>query len=283
MDKKDFEGEKNVIYDFIEFNLKRTNNIGNNVVLPNSYYSLSSTRSGEEKNYFIEKIGHYSDALLKLIDEIISNAVDIIISPPTNPAFGKPGDTIKIDLKEEKISVYNNGPGFPLYKEDNGVYSVQQALSGQYTSTNYNDEIEKIQAGVNGQGSKLTNIYSRSFEVETVCFKSKQKYYQKFENNMRIIGEPIISYYAGQPYTKITFALDFNKCCLQAKNVESSEWIASNGDLLRELVFRRAVETQTYLSLFGTQKVYFNDVLVDFNLQKFTLSHSLRLVLKETF
>lgn len=305
MDKKDFEGEKNVIYDFIEFNLKRTNNIGNNVVLPNSYYSLfstegtdtrednekkksiikpSSTQSGEEKiscfaesktkGYFVEKIGHYSDALLKLIDEIISNAVDIIISPPTNPAFGKPGDIIKIDLIGEKISVYNNGPGFPLYKEDNGVYSVQQALSGQYTSTNYNDEIEKIQAGVNGQGSKLTNIYSRSFEVETVCFKSKQKYYQKFENNMRLIGEPVISYYAGLPYTKISFILDFNKCCLQAKNIESSGWAASNKNLLCELIFRRAVETQTYLSLFGTQKVYFNDVLVDFNLQKFTLSHS---------
>lgn len=272
MNKGDFEGEKIQTYNHIEFNLNKTNNIGNNAILPTSYYSWSPL----SQPFFVEKVEVFSDALLKLIDEIISNAVDIIVTPPSNLKFGKPGDLIKINLEGEKIIVYNNGPGFPLYKEESGIYSVQQALSGQYSSTNYNDKVERIQAGVNGQGSKLTNIYSRCFEVETVCFLQKKKYYQKFENNMTLIHTPVLTDYNGSPYTKISFTLDFDKCCLRAKFEESKNWGSNNINLLRELVFRRAAETQTYLSLFAQKRVYFNDELVNFNLTSFVAAHAKR-------
>jgi DNA gyrase/topoisomerase IV subunit B len=227
MDKSTFNGEKLVTLDFINFNLKRTNNIGNNVLQQHTYWQYGNGQ-------FTKNEGMYSEALLKLIDEIISNAVDVFISPPKRE-FGEPGSILNITVADSgEICVYNNGPGFPLYK-DGEIYSIQQALSSQYSGTNYDDNNEKILAGINGQGSKLTNIYSQYFIVETVCFAQKKKYTQRFENNMRTINPPVLEPYYGAPYTKITFLLDFNKACLLSKLCESTDWITQNTTIFNNI------------------------------------------------
>ena len=52
------------------------------------------------------------------------------------------------------------------------------------TSTNYNDNEKRTTGGRNGYGAKLTNIYSKNFELEIVDFARKKKFRQIFSNNM---------------------------------------------------------------------------------------------------
>jgi hypothetical protein len=46
------------------------------------------------------------------------------------------------------------------------------------TSSNYNDEEEKVTGGRNGYGAKLCNIFSTSFVVETAAKEYKRSFKQ---------------------------------------------------------------------------------------------------------
>lgn len=48
------------------------------------------------------------------------------------------------------------------------MYIPQLAFGTLMTSTNYDDEEERVTGGRNGFGAKLTNIYSQKFSVEVV-------------------------------------------------------------------------------------------------------------------
>ena len=77
------------------------------------------------------------------------------------------------------------------------------------TSSNYDDTEERVVGGLNGLGSKLCNIYSSLFIIDT-C-DSKYSYYQEFKDNMYIKGEPIIKKCTNKSYTKISFKPDFKR------------------------------------------------------------------------
>jgi len=56
-----------------------------------------------------------------------------------------------------------------------------------------------------------TNIFSKSFNVETVDARRKRIYQQEFTNNMSKVSEPVIKYCAKKPYTSITFLPDYER------------------------------------------------------------------------
>jgi len=126
---------------------------------------------------------------------------------------------IKVDINKEKgeISIMNNGDGIdvaehPKEKKNGKPIYIPQLIFGELlTSTNYNKEEQKVVGGKNGYGAKLTNIFSKSFKLETVDRVRKKKYTQLFRGNMKIISKPKISDYSGKPYTKITWISDFNR------------------------------------------------------------------------
>ena len=64
------------------------------------------------------------------------------------------------------------------------------------TSSNYDDSVKKVTGGRNGYGAKLTNIFSKSFIVETADSKRKKYYKQEFKHNLSQICEPKISAYS---------------------------------------------------------------------------------------
>ena len=87
------------------------------------------------------------------------------------------------------------------------------------TSSNYDDNEEKVTGGRNGYGAKLTNIYSNKFVVETADAKNKKKYKQVFRNNMDKRGEAEISSYKDKSnYTRITFRPDFKRFNMEGLN-----------------------------------------------------------------
>lgn len=103
--------------------------------------------------------------------------------------------TVKVTLNLEtaEITVWNDGPGIEVAVHKAwDEYVVQGIFGNLRTSSNYNDAEQKLTGGRNGYGAKLTNVFSKSFKVETYDAVSRQKYKQVWRNNMMDRSEPIV-------------------------------------------------------------------------------------------
>ena len=91
-----------------------------------------------------------------------------------NKQRDKKMDTIRIDIDKEKneIKVYNNGKGIPIIQHKDEKMFVPTMIFGHLlTSSNFNDEEEKVTGGRNGFGAKLCNVFSKKFTAETGNYK----------------------------------------------------------------------------------------------------------------
>lgn len=110
------------------------------------------------------------------------------------------------------ISIYNNGKGIPVVEHKEEKMYVPSLIFGHLlTSSNYNDEEEKVTGGRNGYGAKLCNIFSTSFELQTASKEERKKFTQTWTNNMTKAGAPKIISYSDADFTKITFSPDLEK------------------------------------------------------------------------
>ncbi len=153
----------------------------------------------------------YVPGLYKIFDEIIVNAIDHKVRDNSLKNI-----KVTIDKTTGVIEVYNDGNGIPivLHKEHN-VYVPELLFGNLLTSSNYDKEEKKITGGKNGFGAKVTNIFSKWFEVETCDSNVSQKYSQKWSENMTIQNQPIIKSFKGKPYTKVSFLPDYKRFGLQ--------------------------------------------------------------------
>lgn len=152
------------------------------------------------KKQFLE----YSPGFIKIFDEILTNATDHACRDSTVKS-------IKIDINKESgvISVWNDGEGIPVQLHSEHDCYVPELIFGHLlTGSNYDDSENRTGAGRNGYGGKLTNIYSKTFTVETS--DSKKKFIQKFTENMSEKSKPkVTSSSNSKSYTKITFLPDY--------------------------------------------------------------------------
>ncbi|KAK5017589.1 DNA topoisomerase 2 [Cryomyces antarcticus] len=149
----------------------------------------------------------YVPGLYKIFDEILVNAAD-------NKQRDKNMDEIKVTVDPDKgeISVRNNGRGIPIeMHEKEGIYVPEMIFGHLLTSSNYDDDEQKVTGGRNGYGAKLCNVFSTEFHLETTDSKSKKLYKQTWRNNMSRMEPAKISASKGDDYTKITFKPDFKK------------------------------------------------------------------------
>ena len=80
------------------------------------------------------------------------------------------------------------------------------------TSSNFNDEEQKVTGGRNGFGAKLCNVFSTKFTVETGCKENGKEFKQSWSKNMTKAGEPKIKPFdKGVDYTRITWMPDIEK------------------------------------------------------------------------
>ncbi|KAI0222557.1 DNA topoisomerase 2 [Massospora cicadina] len=129
----------------------------------------------------------YDDTMDSLIEEDINlNAADNKIWDPTMSKI-----KVTINPEQSLISVYNNSSGIlvKIHKEEK-VYIPELIFGHLLTSSNYDNSEKKMVGERNGYGAKLCNIFSTEFIVETASKESGKKYYQKFTNNMSVIGPP---------------------------------------------------------------------------------------------
>ena len=103
-----------------------------------------------------------------------------------------------IDVKNFMRENFRNGlDAFKFFIRKNNILDVIP-----------NDNVKKVTGGRNGYGAKLTNIFSKTFIVETANQDKRKKYKQKFYNNMLKFEQPEIKEYNGEDYTCITFEPD---------------------------------------------------------------------------
>lgn len=146
--------------------------------------------------------------LYKIFDEILVNAADNKVRDPD----GQTQIKVVIDADKGMVSVMNNGEGIPVQKHKEHDLWVPEMIFGRLmTGSNYDDTEAKVTGGRNGFGAKLTNVFSKRFEVETAHSRSRKKFHMKWTNNMLTPEPPTISSYDGSDYTKVTFYPDFDK------------------------------------------------------------------------
>ena len=170
-------------------------------------------------NKMINKEISYVPGLLKIFDEVIVNAIDHATRLKMEEKNGKENikhvKNIKITINKETgyISVFNDGNGIDIVKhpEHDNIWIPEMIFSELLTSTNYDKNEEKIIGGKGGLGTKLCNIFSKEFKIETVDHYRKKLYKQTFKNNMIDKDLPEISSYTKIPYTIISFLPDYKR------------------------------------------------------------------------
>ena len=161
----------------------------------------------------------YIPGLLKIFDEVIVNAIDHSMRLKADEDKGKEdikhvkNIKVTIDKVSGRITIMNDGNGVDIKKHSAyGDLWIPELIFGELlTSTNYDKGEEKIWGGKNGYGSKLTNIFSKEFVIETVDHYAKKIYTQTFSNNMTQRTKADVKASSKAPYTQISFIPDYER------------------------------------------------------------------------
>ena len=147
----------------------------------------------------------YVPAMLKLVDEVLSNSCDEFRRKDN---MGLDEVRVSINTDKSTITIRDNG-GIPVVKHKEAGCYVPEFIFGRLrTSSNYDDTEDRAVVGTNGVGSSLTVIFSKVFKVTTADKKNQLSV--TWENNMSEKSEPDISK-SNDHFTETSFVLDFNR------------------------------------------------------------------------
>ena len=195
------------------------------LALPDTYIGsiepqkITSFIYDEETKKMVSNDLTYIPGLLKIFDEVIVNAIDHSMRLRADEAKGKEDikhvKNIKVSIDKEsgRITIMNDGNGVDIKKHSSyGDLWIPELIFGELlTSTNYDKGEEKIWGGKNGYGSKLTNIFSKEFVIETVDHNSRKIYTQTFSDNMTKRTPADVKASSKVPYTQISFIPDYER------------------------------------------------------------------------
>jgi len=168
----------------------------------------------EPASYWVRDGGRFSirqlsvaPGLVKIFDEVLVNAIDQYSLHPKKVS--------KIDVNVQSsgaIMVQNTGMAIPVKKHDKEKIWIPELIFGHLlTSSNYNDEEQRVTGGRNGYGAKLTNVFSNGFSV-VVC-DGKQVYSQSWSKNMGVVEPPKIekALTGVETFVRIVFMPDYQR------------------------------------------------------------------------
>jgi DNA topoisomerase-2 len=195
------------------------------LALPDTYIGsiepqkITSYIYDEETKKMVADELTYIPGLLKIFDEVIVNAIDHCMRLRADEEKGKEdikhvkNIKVTIDKVSGRITIMNDGNGVDIKKHSSyGDLWIPELIFGELlTSTNYDKGEEKIWGGKNGYGSKLTNIFSKEFSIETIDHYTKKIYTQTFSNNMTARTTAEVKASSKVPYTQISFIPDYER------------------------------------------------------------------------
>lgn len=186
----------------------------------------------------------YIPAMLKLVDEVISNSAD---------EFRRKGNMGLTDIyvtlnSNGYITIKDNG-GIPVVMhKDAGIY-VPEFLFGQLrSSSNYDDSEERDVVGTNGVGAGLTNCWSKQYEITTA--DGKNKYHRSWSNNMEINDDLEISK-TTEHFTETKFLLDYVRFDEDADSYITQDFIS--------IIEKRCIDAAAANAGLTTHFVYIED------------------------
>lgn len=174
---------------------------------------IGSVRDEERQSFIYDdetgkmtmKTVTYVPAMLKLVDEVLSNSCDEFRRKDN---MGLDEVRVSINTDKSTITIRDNG-GIPVVKHKEAGCYVPEFIFGRLrTSSNYDDTEDRAVVGTNGVGSSLTVIFSKVFKVTTADKKNQLSV--TWENNMSEKSEPDISK-SNDHFTETSFILDFNR------------------------------------------------------------------------
>ena len=230
---------------------------GAKAISQNDYYVL-------DNNKLTLKTVEYPPVLLKLVDEILVNAIDHYTNHPAV--------VTKIDISLDntgQISITNDGLGIPIQKTKNlqgtEMYNIQMIFSEFMTGSNLDANVDRVVGGTNGLGAKLVGVFSDFFQVETYDVESKTYYKQMFKDSLQVIEPPMIitsmdtdfkKLKAAQKvgHTTITFLPMYKLFTEQDKPITFAKIKDSIENLIKSRVYLAAVGAPIKFTFTGTNK-----------------------------
>ena len=171
---------------------------------------VGSTEPSEKEEWILNDDGKvertklfYSEALNKIISEVLDNCLDEYIR--TN---GKYSTKISVDIKNNKITIADNGRGLPVEQSEDGNWMPLTAFTKLRAGSNFSDD-DRQTIGTNGFGASATNIFSKSFEVLTCDGKKKFKLMCK--DNLSSSKFNVIDALGEKAGTKVSFVPDYKR------------------------------------------------------------------------
>ena len=206
-----------------------------------------------------------SPGLVKIFDEVLVNAIDQYSLHP------KKVSKIEIMTSEAGVFVRNYGVSVPIKKHDTEkgtdgkpIWIPELIFGHLLTSSNYNDEEQRVTGGRNGYGAKLANVFSSKFNIK--ISDGKNIYMQTWTDNMSKVEPPDVVTSPDKicPYVSITFYPDWTR-------------FGGPGEFVK-LVEKRAWDAAMWCS---KAQVYFNKELLKVpSLEDYAHMHGLRAVAK---
>ena len=151
----------------------------------------------------------YSDGLVRIFVEAISNAIDNVWRSQNTTT---PCKNIKICINKDTglTSVWNDGLCIPIeINTKTQLYNPELIFGHLLTSSNYDDSKDRYTSGRNGLGIKLTNVFSKEFNIEVL--DNKQIYKRTWMNNMRESNKETIKKCTKKGSTFVSWIPDFEK------------------------------------------------------------------------
>lgn len=215
----------------------------------------------KEDGKFEKKSISYNQGLERIFIEILSNAKDNYWNSKN---IGTPQTFIRIlaDRKTGKISIENDGAPIPVKpysyittirgKEvSETCYPAEKFFGEVNTGTNFEKEnVRKKSSGLNGLGGKLTNVFSKIFDIEIGDHVFQECFKMTFSNNGQERTDPIVKPYKKKSsFTKITFLPDY----------KAFDYPGLDGDFF-SLIKKHAYDCAATIPI----KIYFNDTEIHF-------------------
>jgi DNA topoisomerase-2 len=145
----------------------------------------------------------YVPSFIKIFDEILMNSVD---ESKRNNQLNR--IEVIVDEKTGKISVKDNGGIEVVIHKVHKKYVPEVIFGNLMSGSNYDDTESRTGAGTNGYGAKLTNIFSKEFNISTS--DGSNSFSQTFRKNMRERDVPVIKK-SKLKFTQITYTPDYEK------------------------------------------------------------------------
>lgn len=162
----------------------------------------------ENGKFKLERTPVYSDGLWRIFMEPVSNVIDNCWRSRQAKVECK---KIKVDIEDGVITIWNDGQFIPIeVNEASSMYNPELIFGNLMTSSNYDDNEERLSSGRNGLGVKLTNVFSTEFMVECGDPVRGVVYKQKWTDHMRKVETPSIRKKKTTGYTCITFRPDLS-------------------------------------------------------------------------